>query len=232
MKDTNWTAIIMTGLTVLVGLACAIIAFTLAKEDATAKGVLFGIAGAALGSFLKQPHKAGEGGGPTLPPATVLLLVGAGLLLSSPARAADCPSQLGCLDKANTYAVVPVTAVGWQLNLKDGGAANVVSLLGLAVQHTFGSVPLGLGLYAGLGASTENSSNYQFCAGLSITSWGMVCLGPQHARFASGSTAWQLMGTFAASLSFAGTPGHVVDAQTAAKASMVQPGDTLKVGDF
>lgn len=146
-----------------------------------------------------------------------------------PARAdaRPCPSQLGCLDTANTYALVPVTAVGWQINLSDGGASNVVSLLGLTVQHTFGSVPFGLGIYAGMGASTANTHSYQFCGGLSITSWGMICLGPQRASFADGHAAWQLMGTFAGALSFAGTPGHVLDTAASAKASTVQPGDSL-----
>ena len=55
----NWTAIIMTVLTVFVGLACAVIALTLAKDNATASGLLFGIAGAALGAFIKQPQKVG-----------------------------------------------------------------------------------------------------------------------------------------------------------------------------
>lgn len=59
----NWTAIIMTVLTVTVGLACAVLALTLAKGDSTASGLLFGVAGTALGSFLKQPHKAGDDGG-------------------------------------------------------------------------------------------------------------------------------------------------------------------------
>jgi hypothetical protein len=50
----------MTALTVLVGLACATLALTVAKGDATAAGLLFGVAGTALGSFIKQPQKAGS----------------------------------------------------------------------------------------------------------------------------------------------------------------------------
>ncbi len=59
MKDTNWTAIFMTALTVLVGLTCLILALTLGKDNAAASGLLLATAGTALGSFLKQPHKLG-----------------------------------------------------------------------------------------------------------------------------------------------------------------------------
>jgi hypothetical protein len=54
-------ALVMSIVTATVGLACAILALTLAKNDATASGLLFGVAGTALGSFLKQPQKAGKG---------------------------------------------------------------------------------------------------------------------------------------------------------------------------
>ena len=129
-----------------------------------------------------------------------------------------CPSQLGCLDAANTYSLVPTTAVGWQVNLKDGSVANVVSLIGLAVQHTYGSVPMGIGIYGGLGASTSNSHSYQACAGLSITNWGMLCLGPQRATFNDGSSAWQVMVTFAGTLTYGGSPAHVQQRAAEAKA--------------
>lgn len=55
----NWTAIITTSMTVLVGLTCAILALTLGKGNETATGVLWSTAGAALGSFLRQPQKLG-----------------------------------------------------------------------------------------------------------------------------------------------------------------------------
>jgi hypothetical protein len=53
-------ALVMSIATATVGLACAFMALTLAKDDATAAGLLFGVAGTALGSFLKQPQKAGK----------------------------------------------------------------------------------------------------------------------------------------------------------------------------
>jgi|PlaIllAssembly_1097288.scaffolds.fasta_scaffold4030643_1 hypothetical protein len=55
----NWSALIMSALAVVVGLACAILALTLGKGNETASGLLWSVAGAALGSFLKQPHTLG-----------------------------------------------------------------------------------------------------------------------------------------------------------------------------
>ena len=119
------------------------------------------------------------------------------------------PQALGCIDAANTYCVVPAAAVGWQINLKTGKSANGVGLLGLTLQHTFGSIPLGLGIYGGLGVSEDNQGSYQGCIGASITSWGLLCLGVQHATFADNVTAWQGMATFAGQLTFGGTPAYM-----------------------
>ena len=58
--NTNWAAIITTVLTVIVGLACAVLALTLAKGNEAATGVLWSTAGAALGSFLRQPQSLGK----------------------------------------------------------------------------------------------------------------------------------------------------------------------------
>ena len=121
---------------------------------------------------------------------------------------------IGCFDVNNSYCVVPATAVGWQINLRDGSLTNGVLLAGLSLQHTFGSIPLGLGLYGGLGASTENQRSLQGCAGLSVTSWGMVCVGAQRATFSSGSSAWQGMLTFAGQLSLGAGPGYVHEVES------------------
>ena len=154
--------------------------------------------------------------------AAILGLALVTLLLLAPgkANAAEVvPSTgLGCVDKGNTYCVLPATAVGDQLNLKDGSVANGVVLLGLVLQHEFGTLPLGLGLYVGLGASTKNDSSYQGCVGVSITNWGLLCGGAQRARFSDGATAWQGMLTFAGQLTYGGSPSAL---KAAAKA--VQP---------
>jgi hypothetical protein len=141
-------------------------------------------------------------------PIVALLALGTALLLAGPARA-EAPQALGCLDTANTYCVVPAAAVGWQINLKTGGAANAVSLVGLTLQHTFGSLPVGLGLYVGAGMSKENQGSYQGCFGASVTNWGLFCIGPQRASFAGGETALQWMATLAPQLTFGGTPAYV-----------------------
>ena len=119
------------------------------------------------------------------------------------------PQAIGCFDKGNLWCVVPAAAVGWQLNLKSGAVANGVGLGGLVLQHQVGSLPLGAGLYFGLGASTSNQSSYQGCIGVSVTNFGLVCLGAQRATFQDGSTAYQGMLTFAGQLVFGGTPSYV-----------------------
>lgn len=136
--------------------------------------------------------------------AAAVLLVGS-LMLSGTARAAT-PQALGCLDTANTYCVVPAAAVGMQINLKTGTMANAVSLVGLTLQHTFGSLPLGIGVYGGLGASSANRGSYQGCLGASITSWGLLCGGVQRL---AGEPVWQGVLTFAGQLSYGGTPAYV-----------------------
>jgi len=119
------------------------------------------------------------------------------------------PQAIGCIDAANTYCVVPAAAVGWQINLKTGATANGVGLGGLTLQHEFGTIPLGLGLYGGLGASANNQTSYQGCVGASVTNFGLLCMGAQRATFQDGSTAWQAMLTFAGQLTFGGTPAYV-----------------------
>jgi len=133
-----------------------------------------------------------------------ILIALAFLAIAGSARADT--SGLGCVDKANTYCVVPATAVGWQLNLKNGEYKNGVLLAGLTLQHTFGSLPVGLGLYGGLGASADNSGSYQGCVGVSITNWGLLCVGAQRAAFTGGGTSWQGMLTFAAQLAHGSAP--------------------------
>jgi hypothetical protein len=141
-------------------------------------------------------------------PVVALLALGTALLLASPARA-ETPQALGCLDSANMYCVVPSSAVGMQVNLQNGSVANGVVLLGAQLQHTFGSLPLGAGIFGGLGASSNNQRSYQACGGLSITNWGLVCIGAQRATFSDGSSAWQGMLTLAGQLTFGGTPSYV-----------------------
>lgn len=55
----NWSAIIVSGMVGVVGLACAVLALTLGKGDAVASATLWSAAGAALGSFIRQPQTAG-----------------------------------------------------------------------------------------------------------------------------------------------------------------------------
>ena len=148
------------------------------------------------------------------PKAVAALLLVSSLLLAGQAQAQSRTVQaLGCIDAANTYCVVPAAAVGWQVNLKTGGVANAVSLVGLTLQHTFGTLPLGLGVYAGLGMSTANQGSQQACLGASITNWGLLCGGVQRATFPGGSTALQGMLTFAPQLTFGGTPAYVQGAR-------------------
>lgn len=137
-------------------------------------------------------------------PVICALILGS-LLLSGQALAAP-PQALGCVDAANTYCVVPAAAVGWQINLKTGDIANAVSLVGLTLQHAFGSLPIGVGVYGGLGASSANRGSYQGCAGVSITSWGLLCGGVQRL---AGEPVWQGMITFAGQLSYGGSPAYV-----------------------
>ncbi len=141
-------------------------------------------------------------------PVICALVLGS-LLLAGQARAAE-PQALGCLDTANTYCVVPAAAVGWQINLKDGTMANAVSLVGLTLQHTYGSLPLGIGVYGGLGASSANRGSYQTCGGISITSWGLLCGGVQRL---AGEGVWQGMLTLAGQLTSGGTPAYVREAR-------------------
>lgn len=130
--------------------------------------------------------------------------------MASRARADErAPQAVGCFDASNSWCVVPAQAVGWQVNLKTGGVRNAVMLTGIVLQHEFGSIPLGVGLYGGLGVSDESSSSYQGCFGLSVTSWGLACVGAQRASFASGGSAWQAMLTFAPQVTFGGTPSYV-----------------------
>lgn len=210
MGQTNWSAIIYTSLTAIVGLVCAVIALTLSKEDATTKGLLLGIAGTALGTFFKQPHKAGNGNDKPSSGVVCLLVFVLATCFAMPARAdgdhpefpgkasdGDHPATgLGCVDTANTYCVVWNQAVAWQLNLKDFNPRQGAVLLGLSLQHRFGTFPMALGIYAGLGTS-DTGKSYQACGGLSITNWGLVCIGTQRVSFDSGRTAWQGVLSFA-----------------------------------
>ena len=157
--------------------------------------------------------------GPVAPSNLGVLVFLVAAMLSSAAMAQSQPTSpqaVGCIDKANSYCVVPAAAVGWQINLKTGSPSNGVALLGLTLQHTFGSLPLGLGLYGGLGASNDNHGSYQGCIGLSITNWGLLCGGAAHVSFSDNSTAWQGMLTFAGQLTSGGTPAYVT--KTAAQA--------------
>lgn len=150
---------------------------------------------------------------PNVPVVGLALVLGS-LLLAGQAQAQPRTVQaLGCIDAANTYCVVPAAAVGWQVNLKTGGVANAVSLVGLTLQHTFGTLPVGLGIYAGLGMSTANQGSQQACLGASITNWGLLCGGVQRATFPGGGTALQGMLTFAPQLTFGGTPAYVQGAR-------------------
>ena len=142
------------------------------------------------------------------------VILAALVALASPAWAqAKAPQALGCVDAANTYCVVQATALGAQLNLRDWTVTNGVLLIGAELQHTFGSLPLGAGVFAGLGVSTNNQRSYQACAGLSITNWGLLCAGAQRATFSDGSSAWQTMLTLAGQLTFGGTPSYVAGAR-------------------
>ena len=158
-----------------------------------------------------------------LPPLCILAFAALWLAISfafpGDADAAEpSPQAIGCVDSANTWCVVPAAAVGWQVNLKTGGATNGVGLAGVVLQHEFGTIPLGLGLYGGLGASTSNQASYQGCAGVSVTNFGLLCIGAQRATFADGSTAFQAMLTFAGQLTFGGTPAYVRSSVATAKA--------------
>lgn len=167
-------------------------------------GLLVGLVGPHLPSLLASLGTETISKPSSSTPVVCLLALGS-LLIAGQARAAG-PQALGCLDAANSYCVVPAAAVGWQVNLKTGGAANAASLVGLSLQHAIGSLPLGLGVYAGLGASSENRGSYQGCIGASITSWGLVCGGAQRI---AGDGVWQAMLTFAPQLTFGGTPSYV-----------------------
>jgi hypothetical protein len=159
-----------------------------------------------------RPGSGYDKGSAGLVQLLILAIIAAAMvtLLALPARAqSPSPQAIGCIDKANSYCVVPAAAVGWQINLKTGKTANAVGLLGLTLQHSFGTLPLGLGLYGGLGASEDNQGSYQGCLGISITSWGLLCGGAQHASFVGGSTAWQGMLTFAGQLTSGGTPSYM-----------------------
>ena len=152
--------------------------------------------------------------------SVMIVLVGAALAILATTRICKAqtpsPQAIGCFDLANKWCVVPAGAAGWQVNLKTGSVANGVALAGLVLQHELGSIPVGVGLYGGLGASTNNQSSYQGCAGISVTNFGLLCIGAQHATFSDGSTAWQGMLTFAGQLTFGGTPAYMREA--AAKA--------------
>ena len=140
--------------------------------------------------------------------ATLTICASAAIAFAAPVDVAPS-TGIGCFDTANTYCVVTAAAVGWQVNIKDGSVANGVGLGGLILQHEFGTMPMGLGLYFGVGKSSDNQGSYQGCIGLSVTNFGMACLGAQRAGFQSGSTAWQAMLTLAAQLTSGGTPSYV-----------------------
>jgi len=144
-------------------------------------------------------------------------------LLDSAAEAQVRPQALGCVDKADTWCVIPVSALGAQINLKTGSVLNAVALVGLELQHTFGTLPMGFGGLFGFGASKENQGSYQGCLGVSITNWGLVCIGAQHANFEIGS-AWQGMLTLAGQLSHGGSPTYLRD--------QVKPRMVMSEGDF
>lgn len=112
---------------------------------------------------------------------------------------------LGCVDGAGTWCVFPASAVAWQLNLKTGDVRKGAILAGLVLQHRFGSLPVGLGVYGGLGMGADGSS-YQGCVGVSITNWGLLCGGTQRVTFDSGATAWQGVLSLALQMPTGATP--------------------------
>ena len=160
------------------------------KDSGCARVVL--LAALALIAWLALPHAAkADGDHPSAP----------GI-----ATDGDHPATgLGCVDSANTYCVVWNQAVAWQLNLKDFNVKQGAVLLGLSLHHQFGSLPLAIGPYAGLGMSDKGKS-YQGCIGLSITNWGLVCLGAQRINFDAGGTAWQGVVSFAVQATAGSTP--------------------------
>jgi hypothetical protein len=142
--------------------------------------------------------------------AFIALALFTAIVAAAPAHAQERPPQaIGCVDTLNTYCVVPAAAVGWQLNLKTGNAQNGVALVGLAMQHEIGSLPLALGLYGGLGASEDAHTSYQGCIGVSVTNFGLVCVGAQRATLNDGTAVYQGMLTLAGQLTFGGSPSYV-----------------------
>ena len=122
---------------------------------------------------------------------------------------ADTTPQLGtCIDSANTWCIQPATAVGWQINLKTGDVKNAAVLVGYSIVHQTGFA-IGAGVYGGMGLSADGPNAPQGNLLVSLSNFGAVGIGAQHAKFPDGSVAWQGVVTFAGTLQFGGSPSYV-----------------------
>lgn len=226
----NWTALITTGLTVLVGLTCLVLALTIGKDNQTAVAFLYSTAGAALGSFLKQPQKTGGAperdteGGHALPSRMFVLLFAAAaalfaMALPSLARADWQPMGSGVY-KNGAWVAHPnfMLAAASQVNVKEAlshGLFSPEAIERVALSGGYGltyhgdKLTIGAGLYLGTGISAKTPNAPQ--ASLLFTLYDAFATGPgvQRVTYASGTVAYQMLWTFGFNYAAGGTVSKV-----------------------
>lgn len=225
----NWTAIIMTGLTVLVGLTCFVLALTLGKDNASASAILFSTGGAALGSFFKQPHKISSEardteGGHAMPSRMFVLLFAAAAALAALAvpslvRADGWETVSPGVYKSGAWVAHPnFTVSAGQINVKDAVkhgvfSAEAVERVALAggygITYHGSKVTMGAGLYLGAGISAKTPNAPQ--ASLLFTLYDAFATGPgvQRVTYESGTVAYQMLWTLGLNYAAGGTVSKV-----------------------
>jgi len=125
-------------------------------------------------NVVKLPNPSSGG------PVVALLALGAALLLAGPARAESrpCPQLTICFPSYNLR-LAPGAAVGWQLNLKTGDAAQGVALAGGSLTWDNGAFPsLGVGVYGGTSIDPDGA-RYQGSIVFDVLDWVGVGVGLQ-----------------------------------------------------
>ena len=170
------------------------------------------------------------GGGKT---ACFVALALGSLWLASPASAQEpdpipptstCPQLAICVGK---FTIQPTAALAYQIIPSTGEWKQGASLIGITIVTDQFGLPIGLGGFcgSGFGAGIPNGvSAWQCSGGVLVTNWGALLIGDQTYKDLQGGSHWQMVLSFAGTLTMGGTTATVRKLQ----ADLVESNATVK----